>query len=154
MYSRFQPNFGMGKRYPIENRPPVYVPLNYGGTALGTPPDGVPPTNDGVRPPSDEAVSHSEAPTEASGPAFERGREEAPSEKKARLEANSAETRPASLLSGIFSSRHFPFGHGVGYEELLLLGLILFLMHEGGDSREEDDLSMTLLLLGALLFCG
>ena len=154
MYSRFQPNFGMGKRYPAESRPPVYVPLNYSGTALGTPPDGVPPASDGVRLPSDEAVARLETPMDVSDGALERGGEEAPAEKDAHLAADSAESRPASLLSGIFSSRHFPFGHGIGYEELLLLGLILFLMHEGGEGQGDDDLSMTLLLLGALLFCG
>lgn len=46
---------------------------------------------------------------------------------------------------------HFPFGHGFGFEELLLLGLMLLLLHEG---EEGGDLGETLVLLGVLLLCG
>lgn len=49
------------------------------------------------------------------------------------------------LLGGLGSS--FPFSHGIGFEELLILGLI-FLLSQG-----ETD-SSTVLLLGLLLFCG
>jgi len=45
----------------------------------------------------------------------------------------------------------FPFGHGFGFEELLLLGLMLLLLHEGDG---EGDLGETLVLLGILLLCG
>ncbi|MBQ9760239.1 MAG: hypothetical protein IJW16_02695 [Clostridia bacterium] len=51
----------------------------------------------------------------------------------------------ASWFGGIGSS--FPFGHGVGFEELLILGLILLL------SQTESD-SHLVLMLGLLLFCG
>jgi hypothetical protein len=41
----------------------------------------------------------------------------------------------------------FPFAHGFGFDELLILGLILLLAHNDHD----PDI---LLLLGLLLFCG
>ena len=57
---------------------------------------------------------------------------------------------PVGLFS-LFDSRRFPFGHGIGYEELLLLGLIFFLAKE---CDGEGDLKETLLLLGLLLLGG
>ena len=61
-------------------------------------------------------------------------------------------TKPA-LLHGA----HFPFGHGIGFEELLLLGLILFLLHENADRDDRfdrGDLDETVILLGLLLLLG
>ena len=49
---------------------------------------------------------------------------------------------------------HFPFGHGLGGEELLLLGLIFFLLKEGEGQGDRGDLDLTVILLAALLFCG
>lgn len=54
-------------------------------------------------------------------------------------------------LSSLLDGRHFPLGHGIGYEEMLLLGLIFFLAKEGDG---EGDLNETLLLLGLLLLGG
>ena len=42
---------------------------------------------------------------------------------------------------------HFPFGHGLGFEELFLLGLILVLFN-----NQADDQIIVLLIV--LLFCG
>lgn len=56
--------------------------------------------------------------------------------------------RGGSLFGG-----RFPFGHGLGLEELLLLGLILLLLHES-DGEERGDLDETVLLLGLLLLLG
>ncbi len=53
---------------------------------------------------------------------------------------------PQNLLP-LNLSKHFPFGHGLGFEELLLLGLILVLSRENADEQ-------TMLLLIILLFCG
>lgn len=50
------------------------------------------------------------------------------------------------------SSKHFPFGHGLGYEELLLLGLILLL--SGNEEGGAQELNISQLILTALLFCG
>ena len=41
----------------------------------------------------------------------------------------------------------FPFSHGLGFDELMILGLIILLSH----SDHDPDV---LLLLGLLLFCG
>ncbi len=62
--------------------------------------------------------------------------------------ASGAVGRPPSL----FNIAHFPFGHGLGAEEWLLVGLILLLLHEAADDR--GDLDETLLLLGLLLLGG
>ena len=53
---------------------------------------------------------------------------------------------PRSIFPINFAS-HFPFGHGLGFEELFLLGLILVL------AKEEADEQMILFLI-ILLFCG
>lgn len=69
----------------------------------------------------------------------------------------SARSTEAAIHSPILLDRaHFPLGHGLGEEELLLLGLILLLLHEdgGNPSEGENDLLLTVLLLGFLLFCG
>ncbi len=55
---------------------------------------------------------------------------------------------------GLLDLAHFPFGHGLGMEEWLLLGLMVFLLHEHRDGRERGDLDETVLLLGLLLLGG
>lgn len=54
--------------------------------------------------------------------------------------------RPAARLFGDLG-KAFPFSHGIGFDELLLLGLILLL------AQSEKD-HETLLWLALLLFCG
>lgn len=49
---------------------------------------------------------------------------------------------------------HFPFGHGLGFEELLLLGLILMILNEDEGGGQGNDTMETVLLLGLLLLCG
>jgi hypothetical protein len=67
--------------------------------------------------------------------------------------APAAETPPVSR-GGLFELSRFPFGRGIGMEELLLLGLILFLLHESATLEDRGDLDETVLLLGLLLFLG
>lgn len=55
---------------------------------------------------------------------------------------------------GLFDLGRFPFGRGLGMEELLILGLILFLLRESGDSEDRGDLDETVILLGLLLILG
>lgn len=139
-------------------RQAVYVPLNYAGTAIGSPPpDGVAPATGGValatppELPNEKGMAEAVPLREADEP-----EEALPTKSVEKTGMSPTADRPkgqGSLLSGLLSGQHFPFGHGLGYEELLILGLILFLLREG-DSSEGDDLSVTLLLLGALLFCG
>ncbi len=61
-----------------------------------------------------------------------------------------------SARGALFGSTHFPFGHGLGVEELLLVGLIVLLLHEdhATDGPGRGDLDETILLLGLLLFGG
>ncbi len=53
---------------------------------------------------------------------------------------------------GLFDLSHFPFGHGIGTEEWLLIGLIFLLLREAESDR--GDLDETVLLLGLLLLGG
>ncbi len=56
---------------------------------------------------------------------------------------------------GLFDIAHFPFGHGLGTEEWLLIGLILLLLHEAGNGPEgRGDLDETVILLALLLLGG
>ena len=50
------------------------------------------------------------------------------------------------------SSPKFPFGHGLGIEELLILCMMLLVFSHGGDSGESDN--ELILLLALLLFWG
>ena len=147
MYSRSTGYPTNTNRHSASNlHPGVRIPANYGGTAIGThPPDGVPPATDGVTLPDVTADALSEAPGTPPQPSIE--------ERQDGKRAEVGPAPPTSPLKGLLLGQHFPFGHGLGYEELLILGLILCLLREGGD-HGEDDLSVTVLLLGALLFLG
>ena len=58
----------------------------------------------------------------------------------------------SSLLPPLNNSAHFPFGHGIGAEELLILGIMLLIFTHEGESREDDN--ELILLLALLLFAG
>lgn len=58
----------------------------------------------------------------------------------------------SSLLPNLSSSARFPFGHGIGGEELFILGIML-LVYTSGDEDQPMD-SELLLLLCILLFSG
>ncbi len=53
----------------------------------------------------------------------------------------------------LFASARSLLGNGLGLEELLLLGLILFLLREG-EGEDRGDLDETVILLGLLLLLG
>lgn len=65
-------------------------------------------------------------------------------EEAAEAALSKASTAPP-LLGNI--GKAFPFSHGIGFEELLILGLILLLLHSDSDRD-------AVLWLGVLLFCG
>ncbi len=77
-----------------------------------------------------------------------------------KTEAPLTEAETADTGSSIFSSllpkadlsSHFPFGHGIGSEELLILAVMLMVFLSGNDGGEVD--SEFILLLGLLLFAG
>ena len=58
----------------------------------------------------------------------------------------------SSLLPRADLSSHFPFGHGIGSEELLILAVMLMVFLSGNEKGEVD--SEFLLFLGLLLFAG
>ncbi len=63
-------------------------------------------------------------------------------------------TEQPPARGGLFDLSRFPFGHGMGMEELLIIGLILFLLHENAACEERGDLDETVILLGLLLLLG
>ncbi|MBE6585718.1 MAG: hypothetical protein E7645_04225 [Ruminococcaceae bacterium] len=152
MYSRFNDmsSFLSGARREPSYRQSVRIPPNYHGTAIGaTPPDGVPPATEGVvLPPIQEQASPTDVLSEDTFSI-------------ADASESHTEDTPVAVSAAVSGGKglwdRFPFGHGFGFEELLLLGLILFLLREGGEdgkNQEENDLNMTIFLLGALLFLG
>ncbi len=58
----------------------------------------------------------------------------------------------SSLLPNIDIGDHFPFGHGLGGEELLILA-VMFLVYLSEDENGKTD-NEFLILLGLLLFAG
>lgn len=60
----------------------------------------------------------------------------------------------APARGGLFDLGRFPFGRGLGLEELLILGLILFLLRESGECEDRGDLDETVILLGLVLLLG
>ena len=58
----------------------------------------------------------------------------------------------SSLLPPASSSGHFPFGHGIGSEEILILALMLTVYLSGSEEGKIDH--ELLILLGLLLFAG
>ena len=125
---------------PRPPRPDVRVPFNYSGNAF--PPRGL--DGDDVTALSPHAPSHTVEEPLMLPRSQEISAEEAPSQ-----ETPSLPEHPSVLNLG-----HFPFGHGFGLEELLLLGLIFFLLKEGENQSERGDLDETVILLAFLLFCG
>ena len=60
----------------------------------------------------------------------------------------------SNLLSSLLptfigSASHFPFGHGIGHEELLILAMMAMIFMSEGETDNE-----LILLLGLLLFAG
>ena len=154
MYSRSmeKPMPGhIGARVP-SYRQVVKIPPNYGGIAIGPPlPDGVPPVVDGLLPEMSSDMPPTKE-TPASDESIAEPFEEDPKpflseERDEEAEVMTRSPKAVSLSHGILLK------HGMGYEELILMGLILLLLWEG-DMSEDNDLSMTLILLGALLFMG
>ena len=78
------------------------------------------------------------------------------SSRAANVDVGAPGVKSGSLLSSLLPdfdlSRHFPFGHGIGGEELLILAVMLIIFVSGNERGEVD--SELLLLLGLLLFAG
>lgn len=108
--------------------PEIRIPENYSGNAFSP-----------HEPPAPPEPEEEHLPQEPE--AVEAGETAEPQKKQEK-----------SLLSSLLPvglADSFPFGHGIGTEELLLIGVMLLILH--GPDRGDHDV---LLLLGLLLFCG
>ncbi len=126
----------IGKPTPPPDRPPADMP---------------PPPRPIVLPPPKNVreAPKQELPTPYSEPS---PKEEIPEEKEPPRKPTISDSPVSSLLQpfhGLFShaGHTFPFAHGIGFDELLIIGLIVLL------SRTEQD-SDAIIWLALLLFCG
>ncbi len=158
----------MYSRYHSSDERPMRLPENYGGSAFSQSDRTEPPHRIDVAKPSPPQASRPslgmpppprpvttppprerppEPPLPPSCPACEPVHESPADDDRPQKEK--APDPPLSGLSGLFGNlgHAFPFSHGIGSDELLLLGLILLL------ARSESD-SDLVLWLALLLFCG
>ena len=147
--TRPTPSMGQGVRMP--SREPSYrhrhvrVPSNYSGNAFRSDDTAESLPAEDVRPHFEDLPRVSNLPVTV------------PSEPSADMPLDTPEEKPSEAipasagLRSLLDGSHFPFGHGLGYEELFLLGLMVLLLKEGDG---DGDTYETLLLLGALLLCG
>ena len=151
----------------------IKIPENYRGNAFGSsgeytdmpPPIRLPHTSYDLPP---EESRESQRQKEVEKP---RQQEEKPflaAEVIAPIEISEDEIKPAissphaeeparnpifsSLLPPTNHSAHFPFGHGIGTEELLILGMMLLIFTHERELGENDN--ELILLLALLLFSG
>ena len=136
----------------------VKLPENYSGNAFSRQPiyaQMPPPVR--TQPAHQDAPRH-EAPHNLDIPP-EEIRQEYPSPVYEDLDEDRGEEKStptqsifSSLLPKPNISSHFPFGHGIGSEELLIIAVMLLVFLSGNESGEVD--SEFILLLGLLLFAG
>ena len=141
---------------------PIKLPENYSGNAFSnhSPYSDMPPptrTTQARETPALEPIRHRETTESAQS---EDRVEDFTTDKNIPEIKEEKNASPALPSSSIFSSllprsdlsRHFPFGHGIGSEELLILAVMLLVFLSGNERGEID--SEFLLLLGLLLFAG
>lgn len=143
-----------------EERPLGVMPLDGGGEASLPLRDTPTPRFDGLPRVSDLSdasrrrehlslplplPSMPDEPTD-SDPHEEELQEEAPEEETAEVGGTPSRS--------LFDAGRFPFGRGIGSDELLILGLILLLLRESGDCEDRGDLDETVILLGLILLLG
>ncbi len=106
--------------------------------------------------PASFAVAEEAQPSrEAEGPHETSTQDGPPADtvKPSPRESASRSTGTPALGHSLFASARSFLGNGLGLEELLLLGLILFLLREG-EGEDRGDLDETVILLGLLLLLG
>ena len=164
----------MYSRYHNRNERPVTLPENYSGIAFSnqrppreeppaplphridvakpTPPPE-PPTNAQGMPPPPRPIllpppSEHNTPREASPPSEVISTQPPPCENE-KKESKAAPAAFLQPLQGLFGNvgHAFPFSHGFGFDEILIIGLIILLSNNG----QDNDL---VLWLALLLFCG
>ena len=154
----------MYARTPDQNRQGVKIPENYGGHAFSRsgaysdmpPPTKVEPypTDERRSPPPDPQKHLSDLP-----PDPEVMREAEDSSALPAIASPPSACEPPTPGRSIFSSlippsasasSRFPFGHGIGSEELLIIAMMLTVYLAEGECADSE----LLLLLGLLLFAG
>jgi hypothetical protein len=137
------------RQSPSPPRENVRLPVNYKGTAFNS--DGSSRTYvpDQIRV-AEEQVVQAEETQKA---------EQTIIEDPPKSETDNRQSPISDLIkklsAGMASTKNFPFGHGIGFEELLLIGLLLFISDGDGNSDcDKDDTDLTRLILTALLLCG
>lgn len=147
-------------RPPSSEKGAVKLPENYSGNAFSRQPiytQMPPPAR--AQPTRAEAPRY-ERPTELDIPPREKeeniaSQSLAPLDRQESTSDKAPNTAPSifsSLLPRGILSTHFPFGHGIGSEELLILAVMLLVFLSGNETGETD--SEFILLLGLLLFAG
>ena len=157
----------MYKRPPDRTSQTIKIPKNYSGSAFrfqDSSPDLISDTDNDKRFSSNDfpepnVKDATDAPRDLPREETEQTYKDPYTEEKAVPISVSKEVKPqkkdstslfSSLLpSNITSSCHFPFGHGIGSEELLILAMMLLVYLSEGETDNEF-----LLLLGLLLFAG
>ena len=158
-------------RPPNSARDRVRIPENYSGNAFtrdqwsdmpppvkissgyDLPPDQITNARANVDEKSTDAVITQENPSEATP--LPESQEKAASVSKALNTTTATRTGSIfeSLIPPIKALEHsFPFGHGLGSEELLILGMMMLVYFSGNESGSFDYEFM--ILLGLLLFAG
>lgn len=147
-------------RPPSDNKSAVKLPENYSGNAFSRQPIYTQMPPPARAQPTHTETARYEKPINLDIP---------PEEKEETLiqtvythveEDNQERTHTSKSPTSIFSSllphgtlsTHFPFGHGIGSEELLILAVMLLVFLSGNETGETD--SEFILLLGLLLFAG
>jgi hypothetical protein len=150
----------MYARPPDQSRNRIKIPENYSGHTFREPSpysDMPPPlridTPQNRTPTAEGVAEHPLNVTEESETLHTESEEPLRSENEA-ISTSASPQRPlfSSLLPPITSSEHFPFGHGIGSEEILILALMLTVYLSGNEDGNIDH--ELLLLLGLLLFSG
>ncbi len=152
----------MYSRYHNRSDRPLRLPENYGGSAFSTdqgkgtgtpgqisvakptpPPEHAP--SSGMPPPPRPVL----IPPSREESALLGKKDDSPPPPKPPASPQKHDTHALDPLKGLLGGlgHSFPFAHGIGFDELLILGLILLL------SRNEAD-SDLILWLALLLFCG
>ena len=131
----------MYSRYHGRQDGSIELPRDYGGIAFSSERVSPEPTGGGrievARPTAHESVEEPHAPPPRAAENEGDAREAAP---KPSL--------PTALPKGLLPmGKGFPIAHGIGFEEFLILGLMLLL-------SQSDVGSETVLWLCLLLFCG
>ena len=153
----------MYSRYSEKSNAAIQIPDHYSGCAFPkATPNRVTHTESGI--PSRVEIAKPSAPTAENASAIREERTDTSREPPRHTEVIPVHERqeraekqekkePSAQTAAPFPGRlgnlgaAFPFSHGIGFEELLILGLILLLSKS---DRETDLIPM----LGLLLFCG